>query len=146
MEAAIVAAGVLPAASRGITIGGGRDRGRDLEPEGLEMARQIQALAARALEARVLTTWTLAEAIAARLDIYRAALKGQPPRVYVNVGGNHASLGGAGAPFRHEEGWIDPAEGSAAAGTTSVIGVWLAEGVAALNLLDVKGLARSWGM
>jgi poly-gamma-glutamate system protein len=90
---------------------------------------------------------TLDEAIALRVAVYRAALGATRPAVYVNVGGNHASLGGARAPFRHDGGWIEPAaDRSAAGGTTSVMAVWLAEGVATLNLLDVKALARAWGM
>ena len=51
-----------------------------------------------------LRTATLDQAIAARLEVYRHALPGGTPAVYVNVGGNHASLGGAQAPLRHDGG------------------------------------------
>jgi poly-gamma-glutamate system protein len=64
--------------------------------------------------------------------------------VYVNVGGNHASLGGARAPFRREEGWLlvrPPANDA-----VGVMAMWMARGVPALNLLDVKALARAWGL
>jgi poly-gamma-glutamate system protein len=74
---------------------------------------------------------------------YRAALGDQRPAAYINVGGNHASLGGASGAWRHEEGWITvspPADASAG----SVMAQWLAEKVPVLNLLDVKALARAW--
>lgn len=145
MEARIVTAGVWPAATVAISVGGSRDNGADLSPEGLALARQIQAQAAAALGARRLETATLDEAIRARLEAYRRALGVTRPRVYVNVGGNHASLGGARAPLRHEEGWLTSLPEGAAA-SASVSHAYLAEGVPVLSLLNVRALARDWGL
>jgi poly-gamma-glutamate system protein len=145
MEALVVAAGVLPAASVAVSLGGGRDAGRDLSPEGLSSARRIQATASAALGARPLRPSSLTEAIAMRREVYRRALDGRPPTVYVNVGGNHASLGGANASSRHTGGWLAaPADG--VAGGTSVMNAFLSEGVPALSLLDVESLSRAWGL
>jgi poly-gamma-glutamate system protein len=143
MEAAIVAAGVLPAASLAISLGGTRDAARDLSPEGKALAAQLQAAAASALGAVPLRTATLHEAIAARLEVYRHALAGRRPAVYVNVGGNHASLGGAQAPLRHDGGWLT-ALPEGAERDASVTHAYLAEGVPVLSLLSVKTLARDW--
>jgi len=145
MEAAIVAAGVMPAASLAVSLGGTRDAARDLTPEAQALARGIQETAAGRLSAGVLRTTTLAEAIAARLDVYRRALgDGRRPVVYVNVGGNHASLGGANAPLRHDGGWLTamPEGGKSA---DSVLHAYLAEGVPVLSLLNIKALAIEWG-
>lgn len=169
MEAMVVAAGALPRASVAVSLGGGRDAARDLPEEGRELARRIQRDAARSLGAAVLTTTTLDEAIARRLEVYRSEMgsgpwfapPGEPGRVpvgktdptpilaaaYVNVGGNHASLGGARATFRREEGWLAPSVTPRRLATPpSVTEAWLAEGVPVLNLLDVKELIRAWGL
>jgi poly-gamma-glutamate system protein len=145
METRVVAAGVWPAVTVAVSVGGSRDNGADLSPEGLALARQIQAQAAAALGARRLETATLDEAIQARLEVYRQALGSEQPRVYVNVGGNHASLGGARAPLRHEEGWLTSLPEGAAA-SASVSHAYLAEDVPVLSLLNVRALARDWGL
>jgi poly-gamma-glutamate system protein len=145
MEAAIVAAGVLPRASIAISLGGTRDSARDLDADAQALARRIQASAARDLGAKALQTTTLAEAIAARIEVYKAALGGRRPAVYVNVGGNHASLGGAKAPLRHNGGWLTvlPPGGAAA---DSVIHAHLADGVPVLSLLNITSIAKQWGL
>lgn len=145
MEALVVDAGVLPAASVAIGIGGSRDAGRDLEPEAQVVARRIQRDVARRLRAEALETTTLAGAISARMAAYDRALAGQGPAVYVNIGGNHASLGGARAALRHAEGWhLETAgDGSPSSGT---IGIYAARCVPILNLLNVMSLAREWGL
>ena len=148
IEAMVVAASVMPAASAAVTLGGSRDAARDLSEEGRARARRIQEDTAARLDARALEpAATLDRAIAIRLEVYRAAIGGTRPAAYVNVGGNHASLGGARATFRREEGWLSPATtpGRLAA-PPSVTEAWLAEGVPVLNLLDVKALIRAWGL
>jgi len=145
MEAAIVEAGVMQPASVAISLGGTRDSARDLQPPGQVLARRIQAESARRLGAQSLTTDTLADAIAARLSVYRRALGGRKAAVYVNVGGNHASLGGANAPLRHDGGWLTvmPDGGRA---QDSVMLAYLADGVPVLSLLNIKGLAQDWSL
>ena len=145
MEAEMVEAGVVKPASVAISLGGTRDSARDLTPEARAVAGRIQEDAARRIGAKVLRTDTLAEAIAARLDAYRQALDGRRPVVYVNVGGNHASLGGASAPLRHDGGWLlaMPEGGTP---SDSVLHAYLSDGVPVLSLLDVKALAAGWGL
>ncbi len=147
IEALVSRAGVMPAASVAITLGGTRDAARDLSDEGRALARGIQADAAKALGARVLATVTLTEAIDVRMQVYRSVLGDAHPAAYINVGGNHASLGGEAATFRREEGWLsNEATVTRADPRASVTEAWLAQGVPVMNLLDVKALARAWGV
>ncbi len=146
IEVMVSRRGVLPAASIAISVGGTRDAGRDLTEEGLRIAREIQHRTAEALGAAELRGATLEDSIALRIGAYRAAMAGQRPGVYVNVGGNHASLGGARATLRHAEGWLEPRAHTAIATVSpvSVTEFWLGEGVPVMNLLDVKALAARW--
>lgn len=148
MERMVVAAGALPAATVAVSVGGTSDAGRDLGDEGLALARRIQRETAAALHAQRLEAASLAEAVDLRIAAYRAALAGAAPVAYVNVGGNHASLGGASAGWRHDGGWLAaPGEpGATGSGTRSVVACYLARGVPVLSLLDVKALARRWGV
>ncbi|MGE3841337.1 MAG: poly-gamma-glutamate system protein [Vicinamibacterales bacterium] len=146
MEVLVVRAGVLPAASVAIGIGGSRDAGRDLEADAQALARRIQGDAARQLQAHALNTVTLDEAIVARMDAYDRALAGRRPAAYVNIGGNHASLGGARADLRHAEGWHHGAGSASAATAEGTIAIFRGRGVPALNLLNVVSLAREWGV
>ncbi len=146
IEVLVSAAGVMPAASVAISLGATRDAGRGLPEGGLELALAIQATTARALGASAIPPGTLSESIARRLQVYRDVLAGVRPAAYVNVGGNHASLGGAQAVFRHEEGWLTSGSVVTREPHPSVTEAWLAEGVPVLNLLDVKTLARLWGL
>lgn len=145
MERMVVAAGVLPAATIAVSVGGTADIGRGLGDEGLALARRIQRETAAALHARRLDAESLAEAVDLRIAAYRAALGAARPAAYVNVGGNHASLGGASAEWRHDEGWLVAPDASDRV-ARSVVAWYLADRVPVLNLLDLKALARRWGV
>jgi poly-gamma-glutamate system protein len=143
MEVLVAGSGVLPAASSGVSIGGSRDTGADLDPQARVLAVEIQRASARALGAVALEAGSLDESIAQRLAHYRGLLAGRRPAAYVNVGGNHASLGGERAEFRHEEGWLPFPHGAADA-HASVTSAFLAERVPVLSLLNIKALAARW--
>jgi poly-gamma-glutamate system protein len=145
MERMVVVAGVLPAATVAVSVGGTSDAGRDLSDEGLALARRIQRETAAALHAQRLEAASLAQAVDLRIAAYRGALDGARPGAYVNVGGNHASLGGATARWRHDGGWL-AAPGASGQGGHSVVARYLADGVPVLSLLDIKALARRWGI
>jgi poly-gamma-glutamate system protein len=145
MEVKVVAAGALPAATIAGSVGGTADIGRDLGDEGLALARRIQRETAAALHARQLDGGSLAESVELRIAAYRAAIGGGRPAAYVNVGGNHASLGGASADWRHDGGWL-AAPAAPRPASRSVVAWYLADGVPVLSLLDLKALARRWGV
>jgi poly-gamma-glutamate system protein len=143
IEALVSRARILQPVSIAVSLGGSRDTAFDLEPDARLVALRIQAAAAADLAAERLASRTLDEAIARRLQLYRWALGPSPPVAHVNIGGNHAALGGARAPLRRDHGWLTdlPPGASPAA---SVVQAYLSEGVPVLNVLNVAALARAW--
>lgn len=93
MESVLVKAGLWPYRSVAASLGGGGDVGRGLSPAG----RQILEDAIQRSGARLLDAPNIYNAVRARVALYDsiAAGKGKPIRLYVNVGGGVASLGGA---------------------------------------------------
>lgn len=140
MERAIAEAGVWPWRSRAASIGGARDRGNGLFPEGVELAeaaiRRSGVPALRPADAR--------ESVALRARIFEEDTGTLPP-VLVNVGGSLAFFGPRGhrAPLRE--------------GLTRGYhpGLALSDGLAALFLrsnrpvihfINVKRLAARYGI
>ena len=152
MEAMVVAAGVLPRASVAIALGGTRDAARGLSDEGRAIARRIQRDTAASLGATVLETTTLEEAIGRRLETSRAALAGNggngvSPRGLRECGRQPREPGRRERDVSARGGWLAPSpSGRAGAMPASVTDAWLAEGVPVLNMLDVKALAKAWGV
>jgi poly-gamma-glutamate system protein len=93
MERVCVEAKLWPYRTTAASMGGGGDVGRGLSPQG----RLLILDAIRRSGAVVLDTPNLFEAVKARVALYDsiAAARGKPIRVYVNIGGGVASLGGA---------------------------------------------------
>lgn len=93
MERVVADRGVMNVRSTAASLGGGGDVGRGLSPAG----RDLLAAAAARNAVVLLEPPTLLEAVRQRVAIYDsiAAVRGRPIRLYVNVGGGVASLGGA---------------------------------------------------
>jgi len=93
MEQACVRAGVWPYSSIAASYGGGGDIGRGLSPQG----RLLLHGAIRRSGARLLDNENVFQAVKARVALYDsvAISRGQVIRLYINVGGGVASLGGA---------------------------------------------------
>ena len=93
MEAVVVKAGVWPYRSLAASLGGGGDVGRGLSPAG----RQMLLDAIERAHARYLDPPNLLVAVRERVALYDsvAAARHKPIRLYINVGGGVASLGGA---------------------------------------------------
>ena len=92
MESLLTSQGLWFYRSLAASLGGGGDVGRGLSPAG----RQLLADAIARNGARLLDPPTLLEAVRERVAIYDsvAAARGKPIKLYVNVGGGVASLGG----------------------------------------------------
>jgi len=92
MESVLANRGILPYRSLAASLGGGGDVGRGLSPAG----RQLLVDAIERNQARLLDSQTLLEAVRQRVALYDsvAAARGKPIKLYVNVGGGLASLGG----------------------------------------------------
>ena len=143
MESLVAARGLWPYRSIAASLGGGGDVGRGLSPSG----RQLLADAAGRSGVRLLESTNLLEAVRERVAIYDsvATARGKPIRLYVNIGGGLASLGGtqnarlipAGLTFRLAARNY-PNRG--------VINILAERHVPILQLLEVEKLARQFGI
>lgn len=93
MESVLANRGLWSYRTLAASLGGGGDVGRGLSPSG----RQLLVDAIERNHARLLDSPNLLEAVRQRVAIYDsvAAARGKPIKLYVNVGGGLASLGGA---------------------------------------------------
>ncbi len=141
MEQAVAAARLWPYRSVAASLGGGGDVGRGLSPAG----RQLLLDAIRRSGARLLEPPNLLEAVTQRVALYDsiAAAAGRSIKLYVNVGGGLASLGGA------QNGRLLPAGLTRRLSARNypgrgVINVYGERRVPVLHLLQVERLAREF--
>jgi poly-gamma-glutamate system protein len=145
MEARLAAAGRFPRASAAVSAGGDGDAGADLEPEARALAERIARASAAALGAEHLAPASLEESIERRLELYARHARGRPLALYVNCGGNEASLGRSTSFLRLSNGFLrgmpfDLGE------ERGVMARLAARGVPVLHLLNVRDLALRWGV
>lgn len=143
MEGVLVKAGLWPYRSVAASLGGGGDVGRGLSPAG----RQILVNAIQRSGARLLDAPNVYEAVRARVALYDsvAAARATPIRLYVNVGGGVASLGGA------QNARLIPAGLTTRLAAKNypnrgVLNVLAERRIPVLNLLEVEKLARQFGI
>jgi len=141
MEAVVAGRGLWPYRSLAASLGGGGDVGRGLSPAG----RQILADAIERSGARPLDPASVLDAVRQRVALYDsvAAARGRPIRLYVNVGGGLASLGGS-----QNARLIPPGLSRRLAlrnyPNRGVINVLGERGIPVLHLLEVERLAREY--
>ena len=141
MEAVVAGRGLWPYRSLAASLGGGGDVGRGLSPAG----RQILADAIERSGARPLDPASVLDAVRQRVALYDsvAAARGRPIRLYVNVGGGLASLGGS-----QNARLIPPGLSRRLAlrnyPNRGVINVLGKRGIPVLHLLEVERLAREY--
>ena len=141
MEAVVAGRGLWPYRSLAASLGGGGDVGRGLSPAG----RQILADAIERSGARSLDPPSVLDAVRQRVALYDsvAAARGRPIRLYVNVGGGLASLGGS-----QNARLIPPGLSRRLAlrnyPNRGVINVLGERGIPVLHLLEVERLAREY--
>lgn len=145
MEARLVRTGLVPRASAAVSAGGDDDAASDLEPEARALAARIATDSAAALGADLLAPSNLEDSIARRLDLYARHAAGRPLALYVNCGGNQASLGRSNAFLRLRTGFLRgmPFEVGEERGVMARLA---ARGVPLLHLLNVRDLALRWGV
>lgn len=143
MESVMISKNILPFRSLGASLGGGGDVGRGLSPAG----RQLLLDATQRNGVRLLQSEKLLESVRQRVALYdsEAALRGKEIKLYVNVGGGVASLGGA------QNARLIPAGLTRKLAARNypnrgVINVLAERGIPVLHLLDVERLARLNGI
>ncbi len=143
MESVVAQNGTLPYRSLAASFGGGGDVGRGLSPSG----RQFIVDAARRNGVRLLEAENLLEAVRQRVSLYdaAAAARQKPIKLYVNVGGGLASLGGAQNARLIPAGLTRrlAAQNYPNRGVVNILGE---RGIPVLHLLKVEGLAREFGI
>jgi poly-gamma-glutamate system protein len=143
MEATLRESKVLPFHTVAASLGGGGDQGRGLSPQGRDLLEQ----AIRRNGVRLLENATVLDAVHARVALYDsiAAAKGKRITCYINVGGGVASLGG-----QQNARLIPPGLTMRLARRNypnrGVINVYGEHGVPIIQMLDVKRLARRYGI
>ncbi len=143
MEARLVKAGTLPRATVAVSLGGDDDAARDLSAADRALAHRIARSAALALGAELVQPRDFEDAVKKRLAIYHRHANGRRIALYVNCGGNHASLGRSTAFLRMQSGFLRPMPFDVGAGQ-GVMARLAAKGVPVLHLLNVRGLALRW--
>ena len=143
MEDVCVAKGLWPFRSVAASLGGGGDVGRGLSPAG----RQLLADAIERHHAVLMDQATVFESVKARVALYDsiATARGRPIKVYVNVGGGVASLGGS------QNGHLIPPGLTHRLKRKSypnhgVINVFADRGLPVVHLLHVEKLARLYSI
>ena len=143
MEALLARRGILPFQSTAASLGGGGDAGRGLSPAG----RDLLASAIARNGVQPIETATVLEGVHRRVALYDsiAAARGKPIRLYINVGGGVASLGGA------QNGRLIPpglTHRLAARNypNRGVINVLAERRIPVIHLLQVEKLARQLGI
>ena len=93
MESCLKQRGILPFRSLAASLGGGGDVGRGLSPAGRDLL--VGAIARNRVH--LIDAPTVLEGVRRRVALYDsvAAARGKPIKLYINVGGGVASLGGA---------------------------------------------------
>ena len=139
MEAVAAAKGLWPYRSIAASVGGGGDVGRGLSPAG----RQLLIDAIERNGVRMLDESSVFGAVKARVALYDSVARahGRPIRMYINVGGGVASLGGV------QNGRLIPAGLTHRLAVRNypnrgVINVFAERGLPVIHLLQVKKLAR----
>jgi len=127
--------GLIKYRSRSASIGGVEDLGRGLSPEG-------RTLLARAIARNSLPeikTQNLDASIQTRMELYLNSAPADGYRVFINVGGGAAALGGVDLP----SGVIEPNPHVLNRG---VAGEFLRRGVPVINFSDINRLARLYNL
>jgi len=145
MEAHLVRNGLVTRATVAVSVGGANDRGEDLEPEAMELARQILARSTADLGARMLRPTSFQQAVAERLALYRAHARGRPIALYVNSGGTDASLGRSESVLRLQSGFVRPGRFDQSR-DRGVVAHMAELDVPILMLLNIRDLALRWGV
>ncbi len=146
IEVRLVREGIVRPASAAVSVGGDGDRGLDLEPDARVAAERIARETARALGAKLLAPPSAEDAVRQRMAVFDEHAGSRPIAVFVNVGGTEASMGHSPAILRVPGGWVRELPEGVSGPDGGLIGHMAARGTPVLHLLNVRELARRWGV
>ena len=142
MEDRLLATGLLRRVAVAASLGGADDVGKDMDPDTRAALRARLVASGRPM----IEEADLKRNVEARLALY---LAGGRPACFVNVGGNLAATGATAHTSAAVPGLIRPtakAESGEDQRLGGLIGAFLARGVPAIHLLDIKALALRHGL
>lgn len=141
MWTCLSANGIFPWPPAAVTLGGGRDIGEDMAPEGRDSLRE-------AISRSGLITFeqpALALNVARRLCILKDAADGTPIKAFVNIGGAFPNLG-TDAEILHVRPGLARIQRLPPVERRGLLFAMAARGVPVLHLLYVRGLAQRFGL
>ena len=137
MEYLLYEAGILSRHSDYVSLGGGGDVGRDMDPE----AREAILVRLEALGLERLLFEDVDENLGFRYDTYNA---GGEVRCFVNVGGNMLSFAGSDAMIDVRGGIVTALPDSA--GDRGLIQRFVGDGVPVVHMLNMRDLCVRYGL
>jgi poly-gamma-glutamate system protein len=138
MEHFLQARGLFPFRSAAASLGGRRDRARELTEKGREeLLLAIERNGLPLLKAR-----TIRQNVDERMAIY---FKGDPPKAYINVGGGRVSAGPRPFKVLLKPGLLPPQLSTDMRGD-SVIRRFLKERIPIIQLWNIRALAHEYGL
>ncbi len=143
MEASLAKRGLWPYHSIAASLGGGGDVGRGLSPAG----RQMLLDAIERNGTRLIDPPTLLDGVRQRVALYDsvATARGKRIKLYINVGGGVASLGGAQNARLIPAGLITRLAAKNYP-NRGVINILADRGIPLVHMLDVEKMARYFGI
>jgi poly-gamma-glutamate system protein len=139
MLAGLRAEGILPYRIEAVSAGGDGDTGAGVL---FDEAGGTLAAEARRSGLPVVGGHSLADSIAARYRIYRAAARGRAIRCFVNIGGASASFGDSPESLELPNGLVLKPPRIAAGPTRGLVFEFASRQIPVVHLLFVRGLAR----
>jgi poly-gamma-glutamate system protein len=141
MEDCLRKAGVLTVRPIALAVGGDEDTGRDMSPEGRESLRaRIKESGIPFVEAP-----DLRANVEARLQIYDSAAGGAPVKAFINIGGSWANIGTNRAVLNLKPG-LSPGVFVPPEPERGVLQAMAERGIPVIHLLNIRGLARRYGL
>jgi poly-gamma-glutamate system protein len=141
MEQDLVRAGIWSWRSAGVSLGGGSDMGRGLQPEGITLARQaIVRSGSYFLDSR-----SLQDGIRKRLDLYKKANQGSLPAALINVGGSQVIFGDRGHEAFLQQG-LTLGYRPSLAGNSGLAAAFIDARRPVLHFLNIQRLAAAYAI
>ena len=141
LAACLADAGFPEAAPIAVSLGGERDSGSDMAPEGRESL--LRAVAASGLS--LINEPDLERNIAARLALYESTRRGRRLAAFVNIGGNWANIGEDASVLEVKPGLVRSVP-PVRSGRGGVLHAFAGRGVPVIHLLHIAGICREYGL
>lgn len=142
-------AGLIPDSLAAVSPGGDADAGRSvLFEDSRSIILSLEEKAARLSGAEIVDFGTpdLVASIQSRIGIYKNRAAGKPVSCFVNIGGASPNSGESIRTLDFPQGLVLDPPGIPSVKDRGLIYEYALQGVPVINLLNVRGLAQTWGL